>query len=333
MTASLEETKNVIFLGLMFLNELKSIESASDHTLRAYARDLNQFFADKNGHILKLDSKNQPEFFFKNNQHFSEISVFSPKPITSAYFLKKVSEALQLWSPLSASSRNRKLSTLKSFSKWLARKEFMDTDVSHRIPIPKVPQKIPHFLSVDEMLSLIASLKIKISEGTSGASRDLTLVYLLYGMGLRVSEACRLQWKDIQWGQSSLLVTEGKGGQQRWVAIPGKVLDFLKIHHDMKPSGAVYILAENKPMDSRTAYDRVRNAGIQAGLSKPLNPHALRHSFATHLLSSGSDLRVLQEMLGHHSLVATQKYTHLSLAGLSRVMETSHPLGEKESKT
>lgn len=325
-----KETKNVILLGLMFLKDLKSLESASDHTIRAYARDLNQFFADVNGHVLKLTPENEAGIFLKRQQNFSEITEFSATPITSAYFLKKVSEALNLWSPLSPSSRNRKLSTLKSFSKWLARRDYMDSDVSHRIPVPKVPQKLPHFLSMDEVQSLIASLKTKISQEVSTADTDLTLVYLLYGMGLRVSEACNLRWKDIQWGQSSLLVTDGKGGRQRWVAIPGKVVDFLKGRHQKAKKEDLYILSGTQPMDSRTAYEKIRTAGIQAGLSKPLNPHALRHSFATHLLSSGSDLRVLQELLGHQSLAATQKYTHLSLSGLTQVMENSHPLGEKD---
>ncbi len=331
MSPPLEETKNVIFLGLLFLKDLKSMESASEHTLRAYARDINQFLADKNGYRLKLNQQKQPEIFLMRGQIFSPLATLSPQPITSMYFLKKVSEALQLWSPLSASSRNRKLSTLKSFSKWLARKEYIEADVSHRIPTPKVPQKLPHFLSVDEIQSLISSLKVKISSGIVESTRDLTLVYLLYGMGLRVSEACGLKWNDIQWGQSSLLVTNGKGGKQRWVAIPGRVFDFLKTQHQNKNENDVYILTATKPMDPRTAFEKVRSAGIRAGLSKPLNPHALRHSFATHLLSSGSDLRVLQELLGHQSLAATQKYTHLSLSGLSRVMEASHPLGEKDN--
>jgi site-specific recombinase XerD len=311
MDPNTEVTKNDLRLIDTFLYDLRSIESASEHTLRAYSLDLRQFFqAPKPTSISDL---------------FPEKREIPPHPISSERFAKFLSSALGLWSPLKASSRNRKTACLKSFAHWLLQKNLIDQDFSHRIQSPKVPSRIPHFLSVDEVLALIEPLK-KQSCKDPKANRDLSLIYLLYGAGLRVSEACAALWRDIQWIQKTLLVTKGKGGGQRLVALPEKVI----LHFEKHKSDHKFILGET-PLSTRKAYQIVRVRGVEAGLSKPLNPHALRHSFATHLLSSGSDLRVLQDLLGHQSLVATQKYTHLSLVGLSRVMESSHPMGEKRS--
>jgi integrase/recombinase XerC/integrase/recombinase XerD len=153
------------------------------------------------------------------------------------------------------------------------------------------------------------------------------LLLLLYGGGLRVSEACGLRWKDLITSARSIRV-EGKGGRERMVALPElcwKELQGLE-------RSATYVLGGDQALSTRQAYQWVREAGESADLLKPLHPHALRHSYATHLLSSGADLRVLQELLGHRSLAATQKYTHMSLDHLARVMENHHPLSASKLK-
>ena len=323
-------TKNVLFLVLGFLHDLKSIEGASEHTLRAYARDLSQFFRAEDGLEVRLSPKTPEKkflIFSGKRPVLDENDEILLHPISSDLFAKFLSQALESWSPLKPSTRNRKVATLKSFSHWLIQKKLIDKDFSHLIHSPKVPQKIPHFLSVDEIQSLISSLKQAINENDPLAQRDLVLIYLLYGGGLRVSEACELLWADIRWKERAVLIRHGKGGKQRWIAVPESVIDALT-----KLSQSTKYIFGDAPMNTRKAYDIVRKRGARAGLSKPLNPHALRHSFATHLLSSGSDLRILQELLGHQSLVATQKYTHMSMAGLSQMMETFHPLGDNDSK-
>ncbi|MGE0527596.1 MAG: tyrosine-type recombinase/integrase, partial [Bdellovibrionales bacterium] len=188
-------------------------------------------------------------------------------------------------------------------------------DVSLRLVSPKVPQKLPHFISVDEALSLVRSLE----EQREPLTRALVL--LLYGGGLRISEACRLRWQDIVEPARTLRVL-GKGERERVISLP-EVSWHALVELPRKGS---YVLGGESPLSTRKAYQIVRQAGARAGLLKPLNPHALRHSFATHLLTSGADLRVLQELLGHRSLAATQKYTHLSLDHLARSLEKHHPL-------
>lgn len=315
-------------LALAFLNEFRSKKTASDHTMKAYSTDLTQFLqGDEISQNLKIqldEGTHTLAIIEKNRRILGENDEIVLRPISSKEFTKLLSRALRRWSSLQISSRNRKTACLKSFSHWLSRNGWMEKDVAHLIPSPKVPQKIPHFLSVDEIQSLILCLKQAQENGDPLALRDLSLIYLLYGGGLRVSEACGIRWKDIQWEKRSLLVAQGKGSKQRWVALPTQVCTYLK----KLPHLGDYIFGE-KALDPRKAFEIVRKRGAQTSLSKPLNPHSLRHSYATHLLSSGSDLRILQELLGHESLAATQKYTHLSLSGLSRMMENHHPLGEK----
>ncbi|MCB0422276.1 MAG: tyrosine-type recombinase/integrase [Bdellovibrionales bacterium] len=235
------------------------------------------------------------------------------------------------WSNLALSSRNRKGATLKGFFNWMYEEGFINEDIAPHIFIPKVPQKIPHFISVDEVLSLLSYIEDCLKEKIPLPAKknkehilfDRALILLLYGGGLRVSEACQLKWKQVDFDQSKILIF-GKGGKERWIHLPTKVFKALK---SIK-SEHLYVFGE-KPLNSRKAYQAVKDWGNWSGLLKPLHPHALRHSFATHMLSGGTDLRVLQELLGHASLTATQKYTHLSMDQLTQTVEAHHPLGKK----
>ncbi len=124
------------------------------------------------------------------------------------------------------------------------------------------------------------------------------------------------------------LRVKGKGSKERVIALPSLSVDVLARWKKKKVLSMSLFFGE-EPLNTRTAYDMVRKSGVRAGLLKPLHPHALRHSFATHLLSSGANLRTLQELLGHESLQATEKYTHLGIDHLARTMEKMHPLGKK----
>jgi integrase/recombinase XerC/integrase/recombinase XerD len=154
------------------------------------------------------------------------------------------------------------------------------------------------------------------------------MILLLYGGGLRISEACSLRWSDMEMAGERSLRVAGKGGRQRVVTVPELTWSALQA----LPHEGRFVFGGECELSSRKAYEWVRQAGARAGLLKPLHPHALRHSYATHLLSSGADLRVLQELLGHRSLAATQKYTHLSLDHLARAMEKHHPLSASKLK-
>lgn len=296
-----------------YLKYLSLQKTSSDYTIKSYAIDLGQFLepigvqkilyaSPTLGGSFQIEWKNSGQ---KNEQGITHI-------------LELIKKSQILWSGLSASSRQRKVACVRGFLKWAFQEKLIDDDYSLRMVAPKVSQKLPHFLSVDEALSLIRAL-------ADGEPR--TLVLLLYGGGLRVSEACHLKWKNVVNESKSIRVL-GKGGRERIVSLPDLVWRALK---DIPRKGE-FVFGGDLAISERKAYEWVRQAGRTAKLMKPLHPHALRHSYATHLLTSGADLRVLQELLGHRSLAATQKYTHLSLDHLARAMENHHPLSASKLK-
>ena len=241
--------------------------------------------------------------------------------------LRVMREAQNSWSNLSLSSRNRKAACLKSFLNWLFQERHIERDLNFQIHAPKPPIRIPHFLSVDESIAVIKIADVAVKKSKEQfkdqALREKALLLLLYGGGLRVSEACNVKWQDLD-ANKRLVRIRGKGSKERIVALPPIVLKSIS---SLKGKGKFIWGAE--PLSTRVAFSIVRSLGARAGLVKPLNPHALRHSFATHMLSSGTNLRTLQELLGHASLTATQKYTHLGIDQLARTVEDHHPLGNK----
>lgn len=312
-----------------YLNFKVFIETKSPHTAKSYAIDLNQFLEPLNG----------PRIVLKNNKWCLNSEKFLPNNLSNAKTQDGIADSLKnvhallrraqaRWAHYSLSSRNRKYACLKSFFKWAHAEGLLTEDLSSQITCPKVPQKIPHFLSLDEALALVQSL---IKSKSKDRHRNLTLILLLYGAGLRVSEACSLLWENINLRERTLRVF-GKGGRERQVALLGLVTESLRLLALNRKSKFVFSLESetDRPWNPRMAYEVVRKSGAEAQLLRPLHPHALRHSFATHMLSSGSDLRVLQELLGHESLTATQKYLHLSIESLSRTMETNHPFGQQK---
>jgi len=286
---------------IKFLKRLENIQSCSVHTLVSYRRDLEQAFG--------VDLQD-PEVFTK------------PLKLGSKDLLDLARKAQNRWAPLSLASRNRKTAVLKSFFHYLFDEKLTPTDLAHSLVSPKVPQRIPHFISVDEVMSLLQTLK------TLNEPKTEALFHLLYGGGLRISEACSLKWNQIDL-QSGKAVIKGKGQKERLIVLPTKSKEVLtKLYRQQNPKAKDLLWEEE--LHPRKAYQWIRDLGSKAALTHRLHPHALRHSFATHLLSSGANLRSLQELLGHQSLQATQKYTHLGLDHLARVMEKSHPLGEKK---
>lgn len=284
-----------------YLKYMKLRKTGSEHTIRSYQLDLRQAFLEKN-----------------SNLHINEDQI-------SEYCRK----AQNIWGKLSLASRNRKSASLRSFLHWLYQEQITQKDWASQIQSPKVPQKVPHFLSIDEVLALLNTLEKELKNSTNEsehnkAQRELVLISLIYGGGLRVSEACKLMWEDIDLNGQTLTIL-GKGGRERKVSVPGFTLSLLK----KVPKNHNYVFGAT-PLQTRQAHRMVKGVGVRSGLIKSLNPHALRHSYATHMLSSGVNLRTLQELLGHTSLRATQKYTHLSLDKLAQVVEKYHPLSASQ---
>ena len=293
--------KNLRDLCHLFLHFMIYTKQISKHSLKAYKTDLQELLS------LKMIDK------------FSS----TKKPITNKKQLENTVKSLIekntiKHSKLANSSRNRKLAVARSFIKWLADQDYIDEDFRHIFKSPKVSSRIPSFLSVDEIFSILEMFKKE--EKTVHTMRDKALFFLLYGGGLRVSEACHLKNKDVDWASRTIKI-KGKGSKERLVSLPKKAFAYLEaLNKDQ-----TYLFGP-KALSERKAYDIIKSIGQKAGLLKPLHPHALRHSFATHMLIGGSNLRVLQELLGHKTLIATQKYTHLDLAHLSKTLEMYHPL-------
>lgn len=304
-------------LASKYLNSRTDTRTTLPLTSKSYATDLNQFLQPLGGEAIFLQNRRWVTKIEKGISHQNY------KIVQLADLLLELLRKAQVkWSTLSPASRNRKVACLKSFFNWLLAENYIDVDLSAHLISPKVPERIPRFLSLDEALALISCVS---RETGPQARRDLILVLLLYGAGLRVSEAANLKWSQVNLTERTLTV-RGKGDKERQVAM---VPVLARTLNQVQPSGDFIFGA--KPLSTRVAYEIVRRSGVKAGLLKPLNPHALRHSFATHMLSSGTDLRVLQELLGHESLTATQRYLHLSIDHLTRTMEAHHPFGHKKA--
>lgn len=297
----------------------------SPHTVKAYCIDLRQFFISDEPIFLSFlltEHKNLFSELSYNEEVFSEINdlnSFNPQLLIKLLEIR-IKKSFKKWARLSPATRNRKYACVKSFLKWLFIKDLIDKDLQALIRLPSLPHRLPYYLSVDEALCLVQTVRkrLKIHRKESD-QRDLILILLLYGGGLRVSEACGLKWEQVDFERGVLRI-KGKGGKRRLCVLPELVLTQLR--QCRRKSGFVF----TPHFSVRKAYDRVKYWGKRAGLNKPLSPHVLRHSFATHLLNSGSDLRSLQELLGHESLSSTQKYTHLQMSHLARLLETRHPL-------
>jgi site-specific recombinase XerD len=302
-----------------YLKYLEFSKTSSTHTSKSYAKDLQQFFGPI-GVTKILYSGDFHECFFQ----WDETNPSLP-PTLDELLLTLIPTALTGWSGLAPASRQRKGAVLKSFFGWLYSEKLINRNLADRVQLVKVPTKIPHFISVDEAVALLRAKHDLVSAGERPWS-ELILLLLLYGGGLRISEACNLKRTDLSASAHTVRVL-GKGSKERIAVLPDL---FWRALRATDFSGE-YLFGLS-PLNTRTAYEIVRQSGRDAGLLKPLHPHALRHSFATHLLTSGSDLRVLQELLGHSSLTATQKYTHLSLDHLARSMEKHHPLSGPKKK-
>ncbi len=314
-----------------YLKYLKFNKLASPNTIKSYCIDLRQFLLSDTPVFLSLFStkykKSFSDLFCDEPDFLPKSGLNSVNPRFLEYLLKKrLKLSFKKWAGLSPATQNRKYACLKSFFGWLFTSSLISTDLQTGIKLPSLPQLLPHYLSVDEAVCLLRTVqKHWLKNKKQQDQRDMILILLLYGAGLRVSEACTLKWEQVDFTQQVLRI-RGKGGKHRLCALPKVVLE--ELQSIRRAGGPVF----DPRLSVRKAYDRVKYWGKKAGLNKPLSPHVLRHSFATHLLNSGADLRTLQELLGHKSLSATQRYTHLQISHLNRLLEERHPFKTPESK-
>ncbi len=226
--------------------------------------------------------------------------------------------------------RNRSPSTVKVYVaalKFLYEVTLDRPEVVRSLRAPKVPRKVPKVLSGSEVQALLGAVQ---------STSYRAIMVTLYGAGLRISEVCRLHIEDIDSKRMLIHIREGKGGHSRYAMLSDRLLAVLRVYYrQLRPRGPY--LFPGFPLDSPISVSSVREVFLQAlvdsGIIKPVTPHILRHSFATHLLEMGTDIRTIQALLGHRSITTTEMYAHVSTKLISRTHSPLDILGTKEGKT
>ena len=283
---------------------------ASPHTLAAYLRDLGDFVDFLAEHLGEPPS-------------LADLGDLRPADFRAWL-------AARAGKDMARSSVARGLSVVRGFFRWSARAGLVENSALAALRTPRVPRSVPKALSVAEAR---ATLRRAGEEGAGAAwlgCRDRAVLTLLYGCGLRLGEVLSLRRRDApEPGQEALRVT-GKGGKERAVPLLSPVIDAVQVYlsacpHRLAPEGPLFVGLRGGALGPRRIQARMAELRLGLGLPETATPHALRHSFATHLLAAGGDLRAIQELLGHASLSTTQRYTDVDVAGLLSVYERSHP--------
>jgi integrase/recombinase XerC len=216
----------------------------------------------------------------------------------------------------------RKLAAVRSCFRFLARRGTLEANPARQVRGPRLGRRLPSFLPVDETTALLNPEP----ELSPGGARDRALLELLYASGLRVAEACGLDVDDLDEGRRTVRVL-GKGSKERVVPVGESALEALAAYLAMRGRrrGPLFLNARGGRLTPRSAHRIVRARARRAGIVQRVTPHTLRHSFATHMLGAGADLRLIQELLGHRRLSTTQRYTHVSPEHLMRVYDAAHP--------
>lgn len=216
---------------------------------------------------------------------------------------------------ISPTSISRILSGVRSFYHFMIDDGYMDTDPTELLEMPKRPEHLPTVLSVEQVDDLEAAIDLSQDEG----QRDKAIVEMLYSCGLRVSELCHLKMSDLYLDEYFIRVL-GKGNKQRFVPISPRAIKELRLwfadrcHIDIKPGEEDYVFVSHRRkqhLSRITVFHILQVLAAAAGIEQPISPHTLRHTFATHLLEGGANLRAIQAMLGHESIGTTQLYTHI----------------------
>ncbi|RJQ21433.1 MAG: tyrosine recombinase XerC [Nitrospiraceae bacterium] len=287
-----------------FLVFLNAEVGASSHTIKAYTEDLNEF-----------------QGFLENKrpQSIDNLDIRSFLASLHQKGLKKTSVA-------------RKLATVRSFFKYLHREGHVKKNPARLVSSPKIPKKLPRFLTVDEAFVLME----KPLGETFKPSRDKAILELLYSSGLRVSELTSLDIGDLDI-KESLVRVKGKGRKERIIPVGSKAMYAIQNYlperiSSKRKSQALFLNNRGGRLTQRSVRRILIHYSRMVSLKGDLSPHVLRHTFATHLLHEGADLRSIQELLGHSSLSTTQKYTHVDIKHLMEVYDKAHPLAKETDK-
>ena len=297
----------------LFLRHLEIEKRAPENTHSAYARDLRDLVA-----------------FLEEKAPRAHADISR----TDTYDLRAWLGALAR--RVKPSSVARKLAATRSMFRFLRKRRHLQHDPTTRLDNPKLRRDLPSFLSVDAASELVDAPMVNPPSGVLAelrAVRDRALVELLYGGGLRVSEVCGLDVTDVTLRDQTVRVM-GKGQKERIVPYgppcAAAIAAYLALRG--KEPGPLFVSYRMKRLTARTVQTLVQRYGMIATGRADVHPHALRHTYATHLLDGGADVRTIQELLGHASLSTTQKYTHVSVEQLLRTYDRAHPLAKASRK-
>ena len=234
----------------------------------------------------------------------------------------------------SAKSQARILSGIKSFYRYLIYTNQIDNDPTELIPSPQQELHLPAVLTIKEIDSMIAQIDLSKPEG----HRNLAIIEMLYGSGLRVSELVGLKLSNINWDENFMLV-EGKGSKQRLVPISPTAKEKFMLWHnglrkqlniEQRNNDFAFLNRRGKPLTRVMVFYIIKDLANRAGIKKNISPHTLRHSFATHLMQNGADIRIIQQLLGHESITTTEIYTHIDITDLRDAIIMYHPANKQK---
>lgn len=287
----------------LFLNYLRVEKHLSDNTLQAYGRDL-RFFS---------------EFLFKSKK--TNLKNIVQKDILQFIASRRRKE-------VKSRSISRNLVTIRQFFRFLVREHILKDDPSSKIEFPKLGTRLPKTMSLEQIDSLLSQPDQKTSRGL----RDYALIHLMYATGMRVSELTSLKMSSLNL-EGGYLKVMGKGSKERIIPMGSvalvALLDYIEKVRVRKNPESHYLFLGNKDgrLTRQAVWNRIKNYARQAGVKVNVTPHVLRHSFATHLLERGADLRSVQTMLGHADVTTTQLYTHVSAKHIKDLYKKFHPRG------
>ncbi len=288
---------------------LKNEKGSSPNTVQSYLVDLNQYrtFLEKYHQITKP-------------QHIEKKHIEG--------FLKSLKRHI------SSKSLARKLTAIKSFHHFLLLEKEVSSDVAKGFAAPKIEKSLPKVLSIDEVVSILE----QVDKTKPLGLRNAALLELIYGSGLRVSELLDIHMEDIHLNQSYVIV-RGKGNKERMVpisdmstiALRNYIVKAREVLMKNKPSTYLFINNEGNQLSRQGFFKILKKLSNDAHVETECSPHTLRHSFATHLLENGMDLRTLQSLLGHEDISTTQIYTHISQKRIKEIYKNAHPRAKEES--
>ncbi|AEJ19819.1 tyrosine recombinase [Gracilinema caldarium] len=291
-----------------YLDYLRTVRGVSPRTLDAYSRDLQRFAQYCANHHIPPDGA-------------------SPYEVQS--FIADLSAE-----GAAAVSINRALSSVRGFFRYLYRFKFRSDDPTADLKNLKSPKQLPTFLWEGEMAHFA---ELPDRAGILWPERDKALIMVMYSAGLRISEVANLKVQDLEGDFSSAWVL-GKGDKERQVFFSDEGREALALYltsrasriHQDKATDNLFINRNGGPLSVPGIRWIISKYAERSGLDKPIHPHSLRHSFATHLVNAGCDVRMVQELLGHASLSTTQRYTHVDMEGLKRIYKKAHPHGMRK---